>query len=137
MDEVLENNETVVEEVGASEPVEIDLSSLENQLTELIELYKENNEETEPTEEELKKLNEAQQSEKDYKNTLIENIEESKTVDENILQELETLNSNLILIKEEELAKTNEYLNDGFATVSVTLCVVVALKVFVDQITKW
>jgi len=81
-------------------------------------------------------LLEAETLEAEYKTTLL-SAEEGQTVSlETLIVEMQSLNSNVIL-QNEKIDVQNNLIIESSLTLLIALVVVVAVKVFIDQITKW
>ena len=136
----MENEETVLEE----ETSPADLSELEEQLSNLVEVL----EEEQRIELEEKEALEKEQLENEEK--LLQDEEIISVHQENVLslQETETENSSLILLElqtlNENIVLQNEKVDDltditvesGFM-ITLSIAIVMSIKIFIDQISKW
>lgn len=125
-----------------------DFTNLEQSITELVEVIQTEQEikAEEKALEEEKAVEESVQAETDYQNmqTVYQTSSESQTLAiEGLQAEMATMNSNMEAMTvafgemNETMLKQNDLIVEGSFTITLAIAIVVSIKVFIDQISKW
>lgn len=124
-----------------------DFTNLEQSLTELVEVIQQEHElkiEEKALEEEQALL-EQEQAIKDEEiatenettlqtiQTTMETTSDTQTL---ILEEMKTMNTNMVVLHE-KTAEQNDLIVESSFTITLAIVIVVSIKVFIDQISKW
>lgn len=125
----------------------VDLTGLETKLTELVEVMEKEQEiklEEKALEEEQALLEE-QQAVKDEElakenettfQTMQTNLQTSSDTQTLILEEMQTMNANFIVLHD-KTDQQNDLIIESSFTITLAIVIVVSIKVFIDQISKW
>lgn len=125
----------------------VDLTGLETKLNELVEVMETEQElkAEEKALEEEQALQEEEQAKKDEElakenettfQTMQTNLQTSSDTQTLILEEMKTMNTNMILLHE-KTDQQNDLIIESSFTITLAIVIVVSIKVFIDQISKW